>query len=228
MRAYTTYAEETKERARKLRKQGYTFPEIQKRLEMQIPKATLVHWFKGINLTEAQKEKIAVRNLKQLYTARAHSVEARARRKTAYLDSLEKKYLPLASLLNDSAVAHIMLGCLYLAEGSKNASGKLTFGNSDPRIVSLFLKLLRESYTLDESKFRCTLQARADQDIPGLEKFWRKLTGIPKQQFYKARIDSRSIGKATLKGGYKGVCRIDYFSAELFNEITSIGAVLTR
>ncbi len=228
MRNYTIYDPKTKDFARSLRRQGHTFVEIQKRLGICIPKPTLVHWFKSIKLTSAQKAKIVSKNLQHLYTARARSVEARSERKSEYLAKLEQKHLPLASLLVEPSVAHIMLGCLYLAEGSKNSSGKLTFGNSDPRIIALYLKLLRASYILDESKFRCTLQARADQDIASLENFWHKLTGIPRKQFYKARIDPRSIGKATLKRDYKGVCRIDYFSAELFNEITSIGIVLTR
>ena len=228
MRNYTIYSPKVKDLARSLRRQGYTFIEIQKRLGVQIPKPTLVHWFKGIELTQTQRAKIVSKNLQHLYTARARSVEARSKRRIEHFGKLEQKYLPLASLLSNPSVAHIMLGCLYLAEGTKSSSGQLTFGNSNPRIIALFLKLLRASYVLDESKFRCTLQARADQDILGLEKFWQKLTGIPKHQFYKARIDPRSIGKATLKRDYKGVCRIDYFSAELFNEITSIGNVLTR
>lgn len=122
----------------------------------------------------------------------------------------------------------IMLGILYMAEGTKRASGNVTFGNSDPEIIALFLRLLRNTFDIDESKFRCTLQARADQDIAGLERFWSEVTQIPADKFYKARIDPRSLGKETRKKVYKGVCRIDYLSSELLCELMVIGSMLKR
>ena len=69
-------------------------------------------------------------------------------------------------------------------------------------------------------------QCRADQDIKKLEKFWSKITKIPPSQFYKARIDKRTIGKKTLKLEYKGVCRIDYFSADIFTELMKLPRIL--
>ncbi|PIR44326.1 hypothetical protein COV23_00575 [Candidatus Wolfebacteria bacterium CG10_big_fil_rev_8_21_14_0_10_31_9] len=102
------------------------------------------------------------------------------------------------------------------------------FGNSDPNIIYLFLKLLRYCYDIDENKFRCTLQDRADQNIKKLEKFWRLVTKIPKKQFYKARIDPRTIGKISKKPEYKGVCVIDYFSADILNEFKKIVEVIYK
>lgn len=55
-----------------------------------------------------------------------------------------------------------------------------------------------------------------------MEKFWSKITKIPFLQFYKTRIDNRTIGKLSKNKNYKGVCRIDYFSADLFLELMQI------
>ena len=96
------------------------------------------------------------------------------------------------------------------------------FGNSDPAVVRMFVDLMRECYTLDERKFRCTLQCRADQDIKKLERFWSETTKIPREQFYKARIDKRTFGQVSEKQEYKGVCRIDYFSSALDLELKRI------
>ena len=79
---------------------------------------------------------------------------------------------------------------------------------------------------IDANKFRCTVQCRSDADIPALEKFWSSLTGIPKKQFYKARVDQRTVGKISKNLEYKGVCRLDYFSAHIYNELTAIGKIL--
>ena len=128
----------------------------------------------------------------------------------------------LKKIKKDKNVAKIILAVLYLGEGGKSGRSSLMLGNSDPAIIRLFLALLRQNYSIDEGKFRCTVQCRADQDIPELEKFWSKITDIPPRNFYKARVDSRTIGKKSKKPSYKGVCRIDYFSADLFNEIKMI------
>lgn len=132
----------------------------------------------------------------------------------------------LPNLLRNRNVAKLVLVSLFLGEGSKNTHGSLVFGNSNPKIISLFLKLLRFCYVVDENKFRCTLQCRADQKIDLLNKFWSKITKIPLKQFYAARIDPRSIGKMSHKKDYRGVCRIDYFSANIFNELTVIANML--
>ena len=91
-----------------------------------------------------------------------------------------------------------------------------------------FLYLLRYCYDIDEKKLRCTVQSRADQNVGELEKFWSKITEIPPSQFYKTRIDSRTIGKKSKKLNYKGVCRIDYFSGDLFIELMQIPKIIYK
>lgn len=68
----------------------------------------------------------------------------------------------------------------------------------------------------------------ADQDIKKLERFWSKVTSIPLSQFYKTRIDPRTIGKPSKKPDYKRVCRIDYFSTEIFIELTKIVEIIYK
>jgi len=90
----------------------------------------------------------------------------------------------------------------------------------------VFVDLMRKCYKIDESKFRCTVQCRADQNIKELEFFWSKTTDIPLKQFYKARVDKRTIGQISRKKDYKGVCRIDYFSSALDLELKYIAQVI--
>ena len=132
-------------------------------------------------------------------------------------------------MLKNKDIAKVVLSILYLCEGSKSLErGSVMFGNSDPFIINLFLYLLRRCYNIYERKFRCTLQGRADQDVKKLEKFWSKITNIPLSQFYKARIDSRTIGKKSKNLNYKGVCRIDYFSAEIAIELMQISKIIHK
>ncbi|MCX6715889.1 MAG: hypothetical protein NT077_02600 [Candidatus Taylorbacteria bacterium] len=93
-------------------------------------------------------------------------------------------------------------------------------------LIAMFLQLLRKCYTLDEEKFRCTVMCRADQDIAQLQNFWSGITHIPLMKFYRATIDQRTIGKPTRKPDYKGVCRINYFSAMIAKELCQIPKLL--
>lgn len=88
------------------------------------------------------------------------------------------------------------------------------------------MDLLSRVYDVDRSKFRLTVQCRSDQNITKLELFWRKLTGIPASQIYRAQIDPRTKNKPTLNRDYKGVCRVTYLSAEVLNDIMATSDVL--
>lgn len=218
---------ELKIRAANLRMLGHSYEQICHQLGCVIPKSTLSTWFKGIVLTESAQQKIRERNLKHLSSARKEAIIVKARARDVYFSGLREKNSQLSRRLVEDEVAKIALGMLYLGEGSKSKGiAGVGFGNADPEVITLFLNLLRKCYSLDESKFRCTVQCRADQDIPALEQFWSGVTGIPLNQFYTSRVDSRTAGKTSRNKNYKGVCRLNYFSASVFHDIMSVIEIL--
>jgi hypothetical protein len=213
----------------RFRKQGKTYSEIQKKLKSIIPKSTLSYWCRNISLPRGYKRKIGEYNKFNLIKARKIALVVNKIKRGKYLQAVLNRNLHLETALKNRDTAKIALAMLYLGEGSKDSKrGSLMFGNSDPFIVSLFLRLLRCCYNINEGKFRCTLQCRADQNIKKLERFWFRITGIPLSQFYRARVDPRTIGKKSNKLDYKGVCRIDYFSAELFIELKQIAEIVNK
>lgn len=216
-----------KKMAQMLRKIGLSYSEINEKLSKKRAKSTLSLWCRDIPISETDREGMKERSDQKLVEARRKSVEVRKARRATYLNEIDQRNSGIDGVLSDRVARKAILGALYLAEGTKRPNGSLIFGNSDPRIIRLYLYLLRTCFEIDESKFRCTVQARADSPIGELERFWAKETAIPLEQFYKARIDKRTIGKPSEKPDYKGVCRIDYFSANLFHEIMSIGSILT-
>ena len=201
-----------------LRRGGKTYAQIREMLRAKIPPSTLCTWFKQINFSAQEKERI------KNGIANASATRKLAREKR--LKNICNDNIHLKDLLNNKDVAKICLIMLYLCEGSKHQNAALCFGNSDPGIIQLFLRLLRQCYILDEKKLCCTVQCRADQDVDKLMSFWSETTLVPMDQFYRSRIDKRTIGFPTKKTDYKGVCRIDYFSAAIYNELRTIGEFL--
>ncbi len=214
--------------ARLLRRKGFSFLDIQNRLGIKIPKSTLSYWLKDIVLPPAAQLKIKEAQRRGLIKARRGAISEKNRKRASRLAGIENTYRDLPPLLARNDVAMIALALLYLCEGGKHRTASLVFGNTDPKVIQLFLVLLRRCFSLDEKKFRCTVQGRADQDFPTLKKYWSSITEIPVERFYKPQIDKRTIGKPTRKFGYKGVCRIDYFSSDVFTTITKVTEMLTR
>lgn len=209
-----------------LRKSGKTYTEICEGIGVKLPKSTLSDWCSSITLSSEQQKMINAAMKTASGRGLATALVVNRTRRLRYIESVRNRVSHLAERIKDRDTARIALAMLYLGEGAKRASGALMFGNSDPSIVVLFLRLLRYCYQIDESKFRCTLQCRADQNINKLEKFWSRITKIPFSQFYKARVDARTVGKPSRDSEYKGVCRIDYFSGDIFMELKQIATVI--
>lgn len=209
-----------KQKAKKLRGIGKTYSEINDSLGVDVPKSTLSLWFKNVRLSKKIGTKLKEAQNLKINQGLERAMKIRRESRENYLSNLIEKNKYLADLLENKNVAKIVLVSLYLGEGSKNPKrGSVMFGNSDPRVIKLFLNLIRKCYKINESKFRCTVQCRAGQNIKELERFWQNVTKIPTDQFYGSRIDLRTVGQKLKKPEYKGVCRIDYFSADMLNDI---------
>lgn len=216
------------ERAVHLRKKGYTYSEIMAAIP-GVKKSTLSYWLSPLKLSENQKNKLTLNIFKKLNKARAKALVRRRENRQQYFLKIEYKNQNLISVLNgNKGAAKLVLSALHLGEGSKYRRGSIQFGNSDPGIIKLFMRLMRDCYAVNESKFRCTVLCRADQDPNSLERFWRNITGISRGKFYKTRIDKRTIGKPSKKPDYKGVCVINYLSADVYYDLLTIGKMMIR
>lgn len=195
-----------KPKAIKLRKSGKSLPFIHQKLG--IPKSTLSYWFKDIELTGEQKEKLHRNWLNALVKARTeatkwHNAEKSKRIRTAEeeADSVLKKIS-----LSDKNVLELSLAILYLAEGSKK-NIETALGSSDANTLRFFLQSLRILYDFDLTKVRCELYLRYDQDPDELKRYWSKELSLPLSNFTQVNRDKRTIGRDTYDH-YKGVCSI--------------------
>ena len=222
------YPQEFKKEAQKLRSRGKTYNEIRVLLSANIPKSTLSEWCNKIEVPGIFNEILKKKMEAGGHRGRLIALAVNKHKRDLYLDKIRKDNLYLADRLQEKDFAKIALAMLYLGEGSKRSRGRLSLGNSDPDVIRLYLRLLQTSYKIDKRKLRCTVQCRADQKIESLIKYWSEVTDLPRSQFYKTQVDPRTIGKPSKKKEYRGVCRIDYLSGHLFNEVIIIGKILSQ
>jgi hypothetical protein len=217
------YSQELKNEIRRLRSLGKTYSEIKKQLKINIPKSSLSYVCEGVKLPREYAEIIRELNYKSLGKGRAIAAASNRLKKINLLEEINKRNKPISDKINDPSTAKIALSMLCLGEASKSGNGSSFYlGNSDPKIVILFLHLLKICTVFEVSKVRCTVQCRADQDVEALENYCQQVTMIPKKQFYKTRIDPRTVGKPTLKRDYKGVLKVDYFDRRVQLDLESL------
>lgn len=209
----------------KLRNQGKTYGEIRLLLKLNIPKSTLSEWCKKATLPKSYTNRIAALNVNNLNKARLIANEINKIKREELLKEINNTNLPIAEKVQNREIAKIALAMLCLGEASRTP-GMFNLGSSDPRIITLFIELLKKCFAFDLEKVRCTVQCRADQNIKSLETYWQNVTKIPKRLFYKARIDPRTKGKQTKDKDYMGVLRVDYFNTKIKIDLETLAHLL--
>lgn len=86
---------------------------------------------------------------------------------------------------------------LYLGEGSKRNNSKMALGNSDPLIIRIFLKFLKEICGVRENKIKLELNIYDDVSIQDALEYWEMVTELSASHFYKPFI------RKARKGNYK-------------------------
>ena len=116
------------------------------------------------------------------------------------------------ALANNPDHRKIMCAMLYWCEGNKSP-GTVVFTNSDHKLVKTFLKLLRESFILDEKKFHPCVHIHEYHSASRQLDFWSKTTNINKQQFTKP-YRKPNTGKR-IREGYQGCLSLRYHDSDL-------------
>jgi hypothetical protein len=206
MRSYIQY----KERAISLRSGGKTYSEIKDILGIFIPKSTLSNWCQSAVLPKWYMKKVESLNKKNLSKALRIARASNEIKRDALLNDIRLRNIEiLNTICFEKDILRMILSVLHFAEGAKWKSHKgLLFGNSDPNIIKLYVRLLSICYDITPKDLKCRIGHRADQNLMELQEYWSRTMGVPLQNFYKSIPDPRTIGKPTKDGNYKGVCVI--------------------
>lgn len=168
-----------REKARALRKHGKSMNEIIE--ETGFSKASVSVWTRDIVLTPAQRNKISKRgrSVESIEKRRINRLTNEQGKRQAIID-LAKKDFNHISLEQLKLVGTI----LYLGEGGKTKR-MVRLANSDPEIIKIMIRFFREICNVPENKLTGYVHTFAHADIDKTENYWSKITGIPRNQFYK-------------------------------------------
>ena len=77
---------------------------------------------------------------------------------------------------------------LYWGEGNKKNKTAVRLGNTDPRLIKMYIKVLQKIYGVEKSKFRFGIQVFSDMKAETALTFWSKKLGFPRSHFNKVVI----------------------------------------
>ncbi len=185
-----------KEKAIKLRKQGMTYNEISRRLN--VAKGTLSYWFKSLNFNDkvkrdnynkAQKiwsESITNYNLKRAKEARQRNLEEQ-KKATSSIVNLTTEQLKLIGT------------ALYWAEGYKKTRWNVIFSNSDAEMIKIMMVFFQKTCKVPLSKIKGQVQLHPNVSNYKSICYWSKISGIPSSQFRKPLVAISKSSKGRRK-----------------------------
>ncbi len=198
-----------KEKAISLRKQGLSYSEISQ--SIHVPRSTLSYWLVGIKLSKKQKQRLDGKmelnrrlGSKTLKSIRLEKTKRIVRKANSEIKNLRTKDLMLIGTT------------LYWAEGSKqkehDPSKEVVFSNSDPLMVRVFLKWLRDCLNIsnEDIVFEIYIHETYKRTIKELFKYWSKVTSFPLHKFTKVYFKRNKVHTFRRNRGenYHGVLRI--------------------
>jgi hypothetical protein len=216
-----------KGKALKMRLEGKSYSEITSALN--IPKSTLSGWLSNIQISENLKIAINKRT-------RSKSLEGLLKRnrnqtRLARQRAQQIKTTAKNEISEISGEGLLLLGAaLYWAEGYKRpkvVKGRevthhpVSLTNSDPELVNMFLRFLRECCDVPEDKIKISIRMFAHQNESKLKEFWSRKTGIKYANFGKTYcgISKSSTGMRPFNRLEWGVVQLVVADTNLFHKI---------
>ncbi len=177
-----------KERARALRKKGYSINQIIE--ETGLSKASISLWVRDIVLTKHQKKKISARgrSIESVEKRRINRLNNEKKKRQIIIDNAKKEFSNIS--LEQLKLIGIIL---YLGEGGKTNRGMVRLANSDPMVIKIMMRFFREVCKVPESKFRASIHTFSHADVEKTERYWSQLSGIPRKQFFKTYTKPSSV-----------------------------------
>ena len=179
--------------------------------------STVSLWVRDIELPEGQHEALLARN--PAYNYQRNGWAENVRRGKARRNGYQLRGRQLVRLANPLYIAGCML---YWAEGDKTRNS-VRLSNSDPDLIALFGRFLRECFDVPEENFRVNCYLFADHIARQreVEKFWLDVLGLPRACLRKSIVNSYSRAskrKRVNKLPY-GTCKVVVHRTEIIQTI---------
>ncbi|MCM1973432.1 helix-turn-helix domain-containing protein [Streptomyces sp. G1] len=204
--------DDLRDRARVLRKQGWTYDRIQ--AELGCSKSSISLWVRDLPSPERQPSDTSA--------ARLGVQRAVENRRAAREEMRNRAYAEVGSLAPREL---FLIGVgLYWSEGAKAKPGahrRVIFVNSDPNMIRVFLSWL-DLLGVEPERRRFSVNIHESADIPAAESYWAEQVGIQVGDLLKTSLKKHNprTNRTNTGEGYHGCLRVAVLkSADLHRRI---------
>ena len=177
-----------------LRLEGKTYGEI--RTLFGIPKSTLSVWFSKLKVGK-KAQRILQSKRKNGYFKLVEFNKIRTLNIVEENERIRKDYESKINKLNNRELM-ILGAALYWGEGYKNFNLKrraypyISFGNSDPLMIKVFISFLERILKIDKSKIKCQIMIYPNINPLEALQYWQNITKVPAENFRTQMTVSRA------------------------------------
>lgn len=177
----------------RLRLAGNSYGQILKKLKLP-SKGTLSGWFHELTLTP-QARRMLAKNVRLAW--KRGLTQFNARRSKRIRDENESVFNKASKAIGDLSRRDLLLvgTCLYWGEGTLREGKKspvLSFSNSDPKMVKIFMRYLREILAVPNDRIYGGIQIHPNISERRARTFWGDIVGISPARFSIYRSISRA------------------------------------
>lgn len=194
-----------KELVLKLRKQGLSYNEILKKVD--VSKSTLSVWLRGIGVAKRHQQRFTLKRKLAQLKAQEACRNIRITRETEIIKTAQKEVGKISK-----REFWLIGAALYWAEGSKQkanlVSQRVSFNNSDPRMIILFDKWLKKICGRKQNGISYSLYIHKTGNLERAKKFWGDLLNTTIERVYFKK-HSPKTNRRDAQDMYFGLLRIE-------------------
>lgn len=193
-----------RDKTQQLRLRGASLNEIA--VDLGIPKSTVRFWCRDIKLSKKQLQRLEEKQrfggilaAEKIREGRLRLIEQLTKEGRGQIGRLSPRDLLIAG------------AALYWAEGYRKGDGEFGFTNSDPTMIKLILRWLKDVWNISEDNIhlRICINNSHRERIRSIQKFWSTVTGLTASHFSKPTLINVSNKKNYLNSErYFGTLRI--------------------
>ncbi|MEU2559311.1 hypothetical protein ABZ626_08245 [Streptomyces longispororuber] len=209
--------DDVRAKARELRLQGWTYDQIQ--VELGCSKSSISLWVRDLPKPERRP-----RTREEASAVAKRGWEAKLRLREEERQQTKKAAADAVGALTDRELFLIGVG-LYWAEGAKSKPyerrERVTFVNSDPNMITVFLAWLR-LLRVPPGSLRFAVHIHETADVTAAEEYWAHHVGIETAELLKTSLKRHNprTNRRNVDEKYRGCLRVDVRDgADLYRRI---------
>ena len=209
-----------KEKAIKLRIEGFSYSEIRK--QVKVSKSSLSLWLRSVGLTKRQKQRLTEKK----WTAIKRGWEKWKNQRIKKTEIVNKEAIGQIKKIKKTEEKLFLMGImLYWAEGAKEKQYRLgqgvSFSNSDFKMIKVFIEWLKDCLKIPDNQINFDIYIHDNNKyrLNEVRSFWSKVTGFPIEKFGKIYFKKHKIKtlRKNTDNNYHGLLRIKVSKSTYIN-----------